>query len=139
MDPTIDWRRPLAQHLFGLPTGRSRPTTIAAMGKEAADAAGNVGVEVRPLIPDSSDGTTFTDHAKTPGGDRLLPHVVLDAAPIGVGDSRRVVNSLEQRPSSGDCRVPHRLRLTSPPLSIRRSSTKQAAWSTVARRTDRSR
>ncbi|MFJ2781937.1 DUF6271 family protein [Kitasatospora sp. NPDC087315] len=125
---------------LALPTSRARPASIAAMGKEAVYAAGNFGVEVRLLPLDSSDDTTFTDHAKTVGellpapnvyervppppatetvgSDHFLPYVVLDAALTGVAHNRPIVNYCTPRRRSGSGFIAHQVRLTRLPFSM---------------------
>lgn len=60
-----------------LPTNRACTATIADIGEEAAYAAGEFGVEVQLLILDSSDGSTFADHAKAVGELPPVPGVVV--------------------------------------------------------------
>ncbi len=60
-----------------LPTNRACTGTISDIGAEAAYAAEQFGVEVRLLILDSSDESTFTEHAKAVGELPVLPNVIV--------------------------------------------------------------
>ncbi|MET9397905.1 DUF6271 family protein [Kitasatospora sp. NPDC002965] len=102
-----------------LPTSRARPATIAAMGKEAAYAAGNCGAEVRSPVPAPSGDAAFTDRARTvgellpapdahehvplpsatenSGSDHFVPCAALDATPSGVAHDRPIVNHPAQK------------------------------------------
>lgn len=60
-----------------LPTNRACTATIADIGEEAAYAAGRFGVEVHLLILDSSDDSTFADHAKAVDELPAVPHVIV--------------------------------------------------------------
>nr|WP_272923767.1 DUF6271 family protein [Streptomyces sp. SID3343] len=117
-----------------LPTSRARPATIAAMGKGAANAAGEFGAWVRLPIPNSSDDAAFTGHAGTVGellpapngyervrlppasgtvgGDHYLLGVVRHAALIGVALNRLVVEHRTPKRRSGSGFVTHQVRLT---------------------------
>ncbi|MEE1825469.1 DUF6271 family protein [Streptomyces sp. BE20] len=97
-----------------LPTSRARPATIAAMGKEAAYAAGNPGAEVRSPVPAPSGDAAFTDRARTVGellpapnvyeqiplpsatgsvgSNHVVPRAAPDATPTGVAHDRPIVN-----------------------------------------------
>ncbi|WP_371484656.1 DUF6271 family protein [Kitasatospora sp. NBC_00315] len=60
-----------------LPTNRACTATIADIGEEAAYAAEHFGVEVRLLILDSSDGSTFSEHAKAVEELPAVPNVIV--------------------------------------------------------------
>ncbi|MET7363774.1 DUF6271 family protein [Streptomyces sp. NPDC005562] len=67
-----------------LPTNRACPDTIAAIGEEAAYAAGHFDVEAHLLILDSSDPATFAAHARAvqalPDVPRVVVHHLDEAA-----------------------------------------------------------
>ncbi|MEU0806873.1 DUF6271 family protein [Streptomyces sp. NPDC005970] len=58
-----------------LPTNRTCPAMVTAIGEEAAYAAGHFDVEVHLLILDSSDA--FAEHARALGAAREVPRVVV--------------------------------------------------------------
>ncbi|MCF3121136.1 hypothetical protein IPZ68_15725 [Streptomyces arenae] len=60
-----------------LPTNRACPETIAAIGEEAAYAAGHFDVEVHLLILDSSDPATFAVHTRAVHALPVLPRVAV--------------------------------------------------------------
>ncbi|MCM2430062.1 DUF6271 family protein [Streptomyces sp. RKAG337] len=60
-----------------LPTNRACTATIADIGEEAAYAAGRFDVEVHLLILDSSDASTFADHAKAVDALPAVPNVIV--------------------------------------------------------------
>ncbi|MFC5032573.1 hypothetical protein C8250_006970 [Streptomyces sp. So13.3] len=60
-----------------LPTNRACTPAIADVGEEAAYAAGEFGVEVHLLILDSSEVSTFADHAKAVDELPAVPNVIV--------------------------------------------------------------
>ncbi|WP_395296996.1 DUF6271 family protein [Kitasatospora hibisci] len=60
-----------------LPTNRPCADTVAAIGEEAAHAAGHFGAEVHLLILDSSDEPTYAVHAKAVAALPDVPGVVV--------------------------------------------------------------
>ncbi|MFF1904328.1 DUF6271 family protein [Kitasatospora sp. NPDC058218] len=117
---------------WALPAGRVRPATIAAIDKEAAHAAGNFGVEVRLLILDPTDDTTFTDQAEA-GGELLhgLQRVSVETTAERVergagGDRAQNVRRLDEaRAGAEEC---------AHPIPIRDLRSRRPGRSAVSRR-----